>query len=167
MKRSLIMVILLLSLGVFASCGKTEETQDNETQQVSISDQVYFNIKKDLSEQAGEIIDASQRAVYSSYEEVYNDYSGKLSELYKAQAADLKQEIAEGADNNTLSKSVADKTGKLRDIAADGVSMMSKMASINPVDNGDYTTWSTKLNSICTAYENKLTSIFTDAANGK
>ncbi len=164
MKRSLMIFFLLLTLGLFASCGKTEETEDTPEETVALSDQVYLNIKKDLSAQAGEIIDASQRAVYSSYEEVYNDYSGMLSELYKAQASDLKKEIEEGADNNALSKSVADKTAKLRDIAADGVSMMSKMASINPVDNGDYSDWSNKLNTICTAYENKLTETFTDSA---
>lgn len=164
MKRSLIIVFLLLLLGIFASCGKSEEKEEAPEESVELSDELYFNLKKKLSAQAGEIIDASQRAVYSSYEEVYNDYSGMLSELYKAQAADLKKEIEEGSDNNALSKSVADKTAKLRDIAADGVSMMSKMASINPVDNGDYSDWSNKLNSICTAYENKLTETFTDSA---
>ena len=164
MKRSLIIAFLLLTLGLFAACGKKEEAEEVSEESVTLSDQVYFNIKKNLSAQAGEIIDASQRAVYSSYEEVYNDYSGMLADLYKAQESDLKQEIADGADNNALSASVADKTAKLRDIAADGVSMMSKMASINPVDNGDYSDWSAKLNNICTAYENKLTSTFTDAA---
>ena len=164
MKRSLIIAFLLLTWGLFAACGKKEEAEEVSEESVTLSDQVYFNIKKNLSAQAGEIIDASQRAVYSSYEEVYNDYSGMLADLYKVQESDLKQEIADGADNNALSASVADKTAKLRDIAADGVSMMSKMASINPVDNGDYSDWSAKLNNICTAYENKLTSTFTDAA---
>ncbi|MBO4844741.1 MAG: hypothetical protein J5525_00275 [Lachnospiraceae bacterium] len=46
MKRSLIIVFLLLSLGLLASCGKKEEVQETEEENLTLSDQVYFNIKK-------------------------------------------------------------------------------------------------------------------------
>ena len=163
MKKYITIAFLCIGLSLIAACGAKEEAEDTQVE-MSNSEQVYWNIKKDLTGDAQDIIDASQKAVYSSFEEVCNDYSDMLGELYMAQESDLKREIAEGKDNNALAKSLADKVAKLEDIAAEGVATMSRMAAINPTENSDYSEWRDRLNSVCLAYETELNAVFAEAA---
>ena len=158
MKKYILIAGMVILACFFTACGTKEESPaESEESNLSESDQVFLNIKKDLTSDAQEIIDASQRTVYSSYEEVYNEYSQMLTDLYRAQEKDLKKEIADGNDNNALAKSVSVKVSNLQEIAEQGVSTTSKMAAINPTENSDYSQWSDKLNAIAIAYENKLT----------
>jgi len=158
MKKYLMMAILLISVSCFSACGS-----DKDEAQLSTADQVMVNIGQDMKDQAGEIVDASQKVVYSSYEEVYNDYSKKLSDTYLSLEKELKKEIEDGSDTNTLSKSCADKVSKLSAISQEASKTMSNMSGIDPTA-GDYTVWKDKINALYMAYEQQLNDMYSKAA---
>ena len=86
MKIRLILAICM-TMSFLAACGDTEiptETDYNQT---------MVNIGQDMKENAQGTMDIVNNASYSSFEEVYNDYSGRLASSYKESAKQLKEEI--------------------------------------------------------------------------
>ena len=158
MKKLFTVMILCLCFAALTACG----TKDEEEKTITNPDEVYVNIGKNLEEQAGDIIDASQKATYSSYEEVCNDYSDRLNKAYAKFEKELKDEVAAGKDTNELVKSSKEMLKQMSDISQEGIGTMSKMSGIDPT-LGDYSTYSGRLNSLYMAYEQNLNSI----CNGK
>jgi len=154
MKKLFTIITLCLCLAALTACG----TKDEEEKTVTNPDEVYLNIGKDLEEQAGEIIDASQKASYSSYEEVCNDYSDQLNKAYSKFEKELKDAAAAGDDTNELVKSSKEMLKQLSDISQEGIDTMSKMSGIDPT-LGDHSTYSNRLNSLYMAYEQNLNTI--------
>ena len=156
MKKIVIAGLLCLWLLAIAACGEKAE----ETTPVT-ADQVMVNIGQDLKGQAGDIIDASQKAVYSSYAEVCDDYSEKLSAAFTAYSGELKKDIEDGKDTNALVTSYTEMTKHLSEIAKEGIDTMTRMSAIDPT-LGDYKEYSSKLDAIYQAYDQQLNKICND-----
>ena len=153
MKRILIAGVLCACLLAFTACGKEAEEKTAVT-----ADQVMVNIGQDLKGQAGDIIDASQKAVYSSYAEVCNDYSDMMSTAFSAYSKELKKDIEDGKDTNSLVTSYTEMTKHLSEIAKEGIDTMTRMSAIDPT-LGDYKEYSSKLDAIYQAYDQQLNKI--------
>jgi len=145
MKIRLILAICM-TMCFLAACGDTEiptETDYNQT---------MVNIGQDMKENAQGTMDIVNNASYSSFEEVYNDYSGRLASSYKESAKQLKEEIKNGDDMNALTDSCAEKVKQLDAIAKEGTETISGMASVNPGWEEDYSPYIQKLNNESMAY---------------
>ena len=145
MKIRLILAICI-TMSFLAACGDTEiptETDYNQT---------MVNIGQDMKENAQGTMDIVNNASYSSFEEVYNDYSGRLASSYKESAKQLKEEIKNGDDMNALTDSCAEKVKQLDAIAKEGTETISGMAAVNPGWEEDYSPYIQKLNNESMAY---------------
>ena len=109
-----------------------------------------------MKEDAQDTMDIVNKASYSSFEEVYNDYSGRLANAYKESAKQLKKEIEDGSDMNALTDSCTEMVKQLDAIAKEGTETISGMASVNPGWTQDYSQYIQNLNNENMAYKTQL-----------
>lgn len=145
------LIFLTMCITLMSACAKEEKEQT-----VSTSDQVFVNIGTDLKDQVSDLSDASNKATYSTYEEVCKDYEKKLASMYSGFSKDIKKAKEDGADTNELADMFKDMDSSLKALYEEGAQTMSRMSSINPTGGDDHVGLSQRLNAKYMAYSQSL-----------
>ncbi len=83
------------------------------------------------------------KALFNSYEDIYNEYTKKLKEEYEKDAKKLDEEINAKKSVDYLAESSAEMVDRLAGICDEGIEVMAD--KVNVFNTGDYMSWATKL----------------------
>lgn len=120
----------------------------------------------DVQEAIGNVVASVEEAQeeassYTSYEEIYNDYSLQLQNASISLVEELREEAAANTEGGEgLASIMVDKTTKLANILASGELVLAEFMEENNSDYKEYSEWAEKLTEIYNQEANKLYDVY-------